>query len=422
MTGKLKKRLVCIIAFLAYTAGLLLTPIMADTSSANGFDALLEQRETSTAGIAKQESEKTIIENFTDIKQNDWFYPYLDYLVKESLIKGVTDTEFRPSGNFSYAECSTVITRYLGLEKEAAQYKKYLEKEYGIKNTIWYSGYFQVMKKLGIFEGYGLFETDGEWICSIDSEKANSPISRYNFAESISKSFELDSSLKAKNVYSETGGSGREFILGGGYKQSVLLQYEEYISDFEEIPEESREYILKAYYNGIFMGDKDRLFHPLDNLTRAEMAKVLATICDSTMRYRLIDDGYAETISESHLFYDRDGTFYLTRNKAEEILKRETEALSVSKDGVLYKQSCESPMGYAIDTYLYRKEAENKYSLLSESSLRSFSNGEIASDITDGRVLMVLRNTNEYNRPEGVLSITFSDGSISEISTMTREM
>ncbi len=420
MTGKHKKRLVCFLALLAYSAGALFTPILADSTS--GFDALLEHRENHSFAPSEQVEKQTSLQDFTDIKQNDWFYPYLDYLVENGLIKGVTETEFQPNGNFSYAECSTVITRYLGLEKEAAEYKKHLEKEYGIKPTIWYSGYFQVMQKLGLFEGYGLFETDGKWICSIDTSLSNEPISRYRFAESISRSFELDSSLEARNIYSEIGGDGREFIAGGAYNESILSQYEEYISDFDEIPEDSRIDVLKAYYNGIFMGDEQGLFNPLNNLTRAEMAKVLATVCNYSLRERLIVDGYAPNIQKDSLFTDSLGNVSLCFDAWKEILEQEVEFVS-GHDGIIeYCNGFSAPMGYAVDVYLYTRIQSGIYGISAQSTLNDFSDGEISAKTDDGRILMVLRNLVENGRTEGVIDISITDGQIEKISPMIREM
>lgn len=424
MKGSIKKKLICFAAILAYSAGALFTPTLADgTDSFLNLDVLLEQRQE-TAEKTEQVTppKQTAAEDFTDISENDWFYPYLEYLVSQNLIKGVTQTEFVPDGNFSYAECSTVITRYLGLEEEAARYKTKLEKDYGIKSTIWYSGYFQVMKSLGLFSGYGLFETDGEWICSIDTSLSNSPITRYRFAESISQSFELDSSLEARNIYAEIGGDGREFIAGGGYNESILSEYGNYIADLEEIPEESRTDVLKAYYNGIFMGDENALFHPQNNLTRAEMAKVLATICNFSLRDRLISDGYARALSEDDVFTDKSGAEYLSFDAWRKVL--EEQALNVTSDGetVEFCDGYRAPMGYAIDTYLYGTGENGSYHKLCESTLDSYSDGEFSAQINCGKVIMVLRNLNENGRVDGALSISIQDGEILEAMPTIREM
>ena len=60
------------------------------------------------------------VTDFLDVKKSDWFYSYLERLVNDGVINGKSKTEFNPTGDFSFAECSTVITRYLGLEKYAS--------------------------------------------------------------------------------------------------------------------------------------------------------------------------------------------------------------------------------------------------------------------------------------------------------------
>ena len=166
---------------------------------------------------------------FIDVTKDDWFYSYLEYLVDSGLINGKTESTFEPYSTFSYAECSAVIVRYLGLEDEASKRMKEISARDASLSNQWYLGYFEVLANLGIFSDYDLFEFKNGKILSVDVTLANSPVVRYRFAESISKSFELNSDIKAKNVYSELGGSGREFIVGGGYKEEILEEYKDII-------------------------------------------------------------------------------------------------------------------------------------------------------------------------------------------------
>ena len=422
MIQKLKKRFLSLLLVLCYCTGNLLFPIYADTDL-SGFDELLSEREEFSDSETKvQETVKKIsIEDFTDVKTNDWFYSYLGYLVERGLVNGKTESSFEPYSTFSYAECSAVIVRYLGLEEEASKRMKEISRRDSSLSNQWYLGYFEVLENLGIFTDYDLFEAHDGKIVSVDKEAANSPVVRYRFAESISKSFELESELKARNVYSEIGGSGREFIVGGGYKEEILEEYKDYITDIDEIPEESLEYILKAYYNGIFNGDVSGCFYPHNNLTRGEMAKVLATVSDYSLRTRLIDDGYGEEVTQDMLHTDAFGVQTMDFDVWKELLLSHSGNISTDGGVITYENSLDVPFGYAIDAYLY-KEKDGGYVLAEQCTLHDFSDGSFVYDGNSARILLVLRNTRENARSEGVLDVRISDGAVISAEPLIRTM
>ena len=314
-----------------------------------------------------------------------------------------------------------MIVRYLGLENEAARRHKEITSRLPEMKNQWYAGYFEVMSVLGIFNDYGLFETTDGKLSSVDKVAANSPIVRYRFAESVSKSFELRSEIKARNVFSEIGGSGREFIMGGAYNNEYLSQYEEKIADYSDIPDESREYILKAYYNGIFNGDISGNFYPNNNLSRAEMAKVLAAVLDYSLRTRLISDGYAEKVTQDMLHTDTLGVKTLKYEKAQEILMEEAENISVNNGSVSYNCGYNAPEGYAIDVFLYLKNGD-QYKLVNKLTLHDWKSNEFTYHAPDSRILLVLRNVLDGASCEGVVDVRISDGHIAKISSMIRQM
>lgn len=420
---KIKRHLLSLILVLAYAVGTLFSPISAN-NNASFIDELLGERENAHKNTAQSTENavkrKVKISDFADVKENDWFYPYLEYLVEKGMINGKTETTFEPNSTFSYAECSAVIVRYLGLEKEAARRQKEIVSKFPEMKNQWYVGYFDVLSSLGLFADYGLFETDGKSIVSVDKAAANSPVVRYRFAESISQSFELDSVLKAKNVFSEMGGSGREFISGGAYKKDALEMYKTYIADFEQIPEPSRENVLKAYYNGIFNGDTSGNFYPNNNLTRAEMAKVLATVSDYSLRVRLIDDKYALPVDESMLHTDAFGEKTVSFETWKELLAGEAKNVDIINGYVRYVSGTNAPDGYAIDVYLYTKNG-NQYEKSTECSLRNGKTG-FTYYTANARVLVVLRNVKEGARPEGVVQVTVSSGAVTDVKPLVREM
>ena len=416
---KIRKKLAAVLLVLCYACGQTVIPIYADSSMENTLlDELLAEREKlSENEPAVPEVKKTSIDDFNDVKTADWFYPYLEYLVTRGMINGKTPSSFEPQSTFSYAECSAVIVRYLGLEDEADKRMKQIVKRDASMQNIWYAGYFEVMAELGLFVDYGLFECKNNKLVSVETEMANMPVARYRFAESISKSFELESLLKARNVYPEIGGSGREFIAGGGYNENVLDRYEGLINDFDDIPSESRRDVLKAYYNGIFNGDITGNFYPHNNLTRAEMAKVLATVCDYSLRTRLIEDGYAEALSEEFIHTDAFGVKTLRFSSATTVLLRETENLSIVGGKVEFVSSNNAPFGYAIDTYLYENGK-----LSAQCTLHDYNDGGFTYKTDNAKVLMVLRNVSENARVEGSIEVEIVDGEFLETKPKIRTM
>ena len=117
-----KKRILCLIMVFAYCFGAVILPTNADSykndfsDESASFTDLLSQRDSqSTTGLQIQTVSAlpgaSHISEFTDVTQFDWYYSHLDLLVNNGIIKGKTPTTFEPDSTFSYAECSTVITR-----------------------------------------------------------------------------------------------------------------------------------------------------------------------------------------------------------------------------------------------------------------------------------------------------------------------
>lgn len=423
---KIKRCLMCIVLVASYVLGTAVIPTHANNGYEAGIESLLEE---SQAGAHKGSEKSTVpsatvrvsISDFADVKQGDWFYPYLEYLVGKGAINGKTQNSFEPYSTFSYAECSAVIVRYLGLEDESKRRQSELVASHAELKNQWYVGYFETLSVLGLFNDYDLFELSDGRIVSVNKELANSPIVRYRFAESISKSFELRSELKAKNVYSEIGGSGREFIIGGAYNKDILEKYKEKISDFSDIPESSAEYVLKAYYNGIFNGDTSGNFYPHNNLTRGEMAKVLATVFDYSLRTRLITEGYGEVVTENMLHTDAFGKKTLKFEEAQRILLSEAQGISMLSGSVIYRSGAKAPIGYAIDVYLYQKNGA-AYSLVQERTLHDRKSDGFTYYAPDSRVLLVLRNVENNSEVEGVLDIVVTSGQIASVKPLIREI
>ncbi len=417
MKRNFRQRLFCILAIVSYIAGSCTSPgVLADTYHPSHLEILegLSQK--------SQEQKEVSVSDFTDVLPTDWFYPYVDALSSDGIVKGVSSASFAPQNTFSYAEACAVITRYLGLESEAKSRQGILALSGKTGHAEWYSGYIQLLYEAQILrESTGLFTADANGLCDIDTSFAISPIKRYEFADMISRSFELDESpIKAKNTYFETGGRGHEFISSGFYNEDSVNSYASVIADYESIPEEYRQNVLKAYSNGIFCGDENALFNPQNNLTRAEMAKVIATTTDFSLRTWAENPNGTMFLTDSDYETDESSNKYLSKNTSKRILEEISNDIYISNGGLSYTRSYVPPAGYCADVYVYSVNGSGNCTLIGQSTLHSpekTSGKDIFAWYGDaGKVLIVLRNLTESSRADAVMELNLSSTGIADIN------
>ena len=348
---------------------------------------------------------------FTDVDAESWYFPYVDMLVKNGIINGVSDTEYAPTGTFNGAECAAVITRYLGLENYAAERKAQLEQAQAKGAENWYSGYVQTLFDTGIISDGEFGISANEGLVDINSqEEFSRPLKRYEFAVMITKSFDINTDIvSAQNFYPEINSNGNNFIVGGKYDGTVEW-YANKINDYWYIHDEYQWAVLQAYYNGIFNGDEYGNFNPGAHLTRAEMSKVVAVIKDPSMRvreeYRTLDDKLV--FDEQSFVTDGWGEKTLDRNVAKEAMTAIAAGLSIGKtDGKteISFTPCNYPEGYFAQVYFYDKKQEGYVEIgktqLSDSQTVSFK-------AEDPSALLVLRNSRDA-KVEGALRVNVND-------------
>lgn len=427
MTNKNKKRITSAFLVLCYCLGNFIAPVTANTDS--GISSLLDKRENHESGentsltdfeAANSQSHNfsgaQSVSDFSDVSSSDWYYTYLDYLVSGGIINGKSKTEFAPDESFSFAECSAVIARYLGLDGYASQMSSILKANKLEGSDKWYSGYISVMYELGIFrEEDGLF-TVKDGLTEIIGTRLEEPMKRYEFACCIARSFELPANgVRSKNIYSEVSGLGHDFIIGGRYNRDVLNRYPDFIKDFDAIPDHAKEDVTKVYYNGIFNGDTEGNFNPDSFIKRSEMAKVLATVRDFSLRKCLISDYYTP-VSKDKLFYDCFGNESLDSKYCTEVLTACARGFDASGNEVVYKPLAPLPYGYCVDVYLYSQkgdlcESVLQYTLAASDAADSGFKQSFA-DGTSYRAILVLRNLTESARPEFTLDVYISPDGI----------
>lgn len=349
---------------------------------------------------------------FTDVPDDAWYCTYVEYLYERGIVKGLTETEFVPNGNVTVAESAALITRYLGLENEAAKRKEAMVILGTNGSDKWFAGYVQLMHEAGIMDvtSYGC-TLNGTSVSIDNPDLFNEPVKRYEFAAFIARSFEL----YGTGINTPDGTYGSSFINGGSYDQNVLANIEPYINDYWRIPHEYAVYVLKTYYNGIFNGDDNGNFNPNKLLSRAEMAKVIAVVTDKSLRkdtsiyFQSVQPDNSGYMLTEDSFTEYKGVKYLKNSVSDELLAGEVSnclAIDYTYGGVTltYKPSMYYPAGYTVKPRLYRKTSSAYYS---EEALVD-TNGVYQCAMRSGdKLLFVLCDTSQ-NRAVDAYEITLS--------------
>lgn len=176
------------------------------------------------------------VSKFTDTKGH-WSEDFIDYVTDKAYFKGVGDNKFNPNGKMTRAMFVTVLGRMDGV-KERSTSLSFND----VDNNAYYSAYVDWAVKNNITSGVG------------DNKFApDSPITREEMAKFI------DSYLKYKNI---------------NLPENNLKE----INDLNSISNWAKESVTKMYRAGILEGTPEGNFHPKNNTTRAEIAKVVYKI------------------------------------------------------------------------------------------------------------------------------------------------
>ncbi len=89
-------------------------------------------------------------DDFTDLKQNVWYTPYINFVLEKGYFIGMSDTEFAPNGTMTRAMFVTVIARMEGAEIDDSIEPSFPD----VKANAWYTGSVEWAAANGIVEGY----------------------------------------------------------------------------------------------------------------------------------------------------------------------------------------------------------------------------------------------------------------------------
>jgi|GEM_PF-1815353 len=191
----------------------------------------------SSFSVAFAESESG--KKFSDVKKTDWYYEYVQMISSIGLIEGVGKDShnldvFAPRKPLTVAEMLAVVLRALNEDAKKLP-----------DDTNWYDCVIRKSKELGLV-------LKGEFT------EYNMPITRGEMSRIISRALnKLD-----KQDNNQLPGN--------------IEIYKDTISDYENIPDNIKQYALECYYLGILTGiDSKGTFMHDGQVTRAEMSAII---------------------------------------------------------------------------------------------------------------------------------------------------
>ena len=172
-----------------------------------------------------------------DIDSNSWSVPYVMNMTGRKIFVGYEDGTFKPDNKITRQEIAVAMIRALGKEADAKMAAS-ANTGFADNNEIadWSRGYVNMAVSLGLFNGYD----DGEF-------KPNRTISRQELTTVLMR------------------------LLEAKVTASTSMNY----ADADEIHGYAKDYVGMATNLNIVGGYPDGTFKPLNDITRAEAAKML---------------------------------------------------------------------------------------------------------------------------------------------------
>lgn len=168
---------------------------------------------------------------FNDLKSDFWAYDYIIALVNEGVVSGYSDNTFRPNSDVSREE----FVKMLLLATDT--YEEGFNSNFGdVPNDSWYYTYVSCAYDKGIVQGI--------------NEKyfgSGVKLSRQDAAVMICRALGIENTAIDGNAF----------------------------PDFAQISEYAQPAVSTLYERGIVSGDEKGFFNPKNNITRAEVSKIL---------------------------------------------------------------------------------------------------------------------------------------------------
>jgi hypothetical protein len=208
------------------------------------------------SGVAASAAERI----FSDVPDNHWAERYIARMSMMGVVEGYEDGTYGLSRPVSRFEIIASIIRVMGLEDEAEGKSIPASFRYPASVPTWAQKYVAMGVIQGIISGDDLV-----------SFRGGEPAKRFEVAEFVGKAIELSVATEQKII--------------------DVLPY----VDAEDIPARARGYVSLLRDNGIMEGSEDG-FRPLANVTRGEMAALLAKLDEKINK--LPDKAVRGTVSQ----------------------------------------------------------------------------------------------------------------------------
>lgn len=192
---------------------------------------------TKTVGNTLKDLINYTVNKFKDVKVSDWFVDTVSKLVGKGGIDGYPDGTFRPNNTITRAEFTKILVSSLGYENVPKT------------GTHWASGYISKAEEIKLI-GKG------------ELKNIDKPITRNEMAKMTANSLDF---------------------LGESHVSDRDL-FRSQIKDFDKIPKEYQDYVLKSYSKGIITGYPDGTFKGNQGLTRAEASTVIIKVIEKDER------------------------------------------------------------------------------------------------------------------------------------------
>lgn len=372
-------------------------------------------------------SYKALYQNiiFKDI-ENHWAKDSINKMAALSIIRGMGEENFNPSGVLTREDALILLARLLGLEQEAYDRGQNLVDKsdtggYTIMSPwdYWAQGYIEVAQDNGIVTDEEVRNietiTDSQQY-NIDIELDKSMWQYYNnmnLTEDQLNNIERQLTQKIEKKYTWLKPVNREQIALWVSRALAIqpisrdnLQRVYNLKDWQQLSVENIPYIEAIIEKGIMTGDDKGYFNPKSYFTRGEMAKLLDNIHEELLTkqgYRIYT-GIIDDIETNNEYIDNNKTIEkIVKIKNDDgtvssVITRESENSSLNRGFISYKDNKLLPNYVEVFDYV-------KYYVNPQGQVVFMQVLNTKPSILEGTV-------EEIDKDNGTLSIMDYDGNI----------
>ena len=210
-------------------------------------DRAMEFDTTHLSTFAVAYTTNTAVNVFSDVGEDAWYAPYATFVTEKGYFQGTDKTTFGPDVAMTRAMLVTVLGRINSVD--TAEYTKSAFGDVGISS--WYGGYAQWAYQNGIVSGVGA----GRFA-------PNQPVTREQLSEIFA------------NYYKWKNASGKTAPIGDA--SSIRLKYK----DGDQISGWANDGVAFCVEKEWLSGYPDGNFKPSRTASRAEVAKMLKSVCE----------------------------------------------------------------------------------------------------------------------------------------------